>query len=236
MQSLKEQFSEYKYKIELHAHTKPASPCSEVTSERLVSAYADLGVDGVAITNHFVDYVIGNQDKNTFCDNYLKDFYNAKNAGERLGVKVYLGMEVRFPEYCNDYLVFGVDENDVRQVFSYIFGDYISFYKAFKNDKNVIIQAHPFRDNMVLQSDEYLDGIEVFNMSKGHNSRNELSKSYADARPKFIKTCGSDFHREGDEGRGIILTKTLPDDSFGLAEILKKRDYLFCIEDSIIIP
>ena len=145
-------------------------------------------------------------------------------------------MEIRFPENSNDYLVYGIGEKDIKDIFSYIYGDYIHFYKGFKNNKNVILQAHPFRNGMVLQNPDFIDGIEVFNMHPNHNSRVAVANQYANEHTEFIKTCGTDFHHEGHQGLGAILTKTLPGDSFGIAEILKSRDYLFNIAGSIMIP
>jgi hypothetical protein len=80
-------------------------------------------------------------------------------------------MEIRFPENCNDYLVFGFSEDEMGHLFDLTAVDYISFYKEFKNDKNIIIQAHPFRNGITAQNPEYLDGVETFNMHPNHNSR-----------------------------------------------------------------
>ena len=166
----------------------------------------------------------------------MDDYYKTKEIGKKNGLKVYLGMEIRFPENCNDYLIYGIEESDVKELFSYIHSDYISFYKAFKNDKNVILQAHPFRNGIGLQNPDYIDGIETFNVHPGHNSRIAFATQYASKYPHFIKTCGTDFHHEGHQGLGATLTKTLPDNSIGLAEILKSGDYLFNIAGSIVIP
>ena len=227
---------DYRYKIEFHAHTKPTSPCSDMSPQMLIERYAKSGFDGIVLTNHFIDFLLKSENPQEVSDTYLRDYYETKNLGEKHNIKVYLGMEIRFPENSNDYLVYGIEENDIKEIFSYIHGDYISFYKNFKNDKNLIVQAHPFRDGMVLQNPEFLDGIEVFNMHPGHNSRIAFASKYANEHTKFIKTCGTDFHHEGHQGLGATLTKTLPEDSVGVAEILKSRDYLFDVAGSIIIP
>lgn len=236
IKEIKNLTKEYKYKIDLHTHTSPASPCSEIKPERMVEAYKEKGFDGIVLTNHFIDFLIKSDDPKTVSQTYLDDYYKTKEIGDKKGVKVYLGMEIRFPENCNDYLIYGIDENDVKELFSYIHGDYISFYKAFKNEKNVILQAHPFRNNMVLQNPDYIDGIETFNVHPNHNSRVGIASQYANKFPHFIKTCGTDFHHEGHQALGATLTKTLPEDSFGIAEILKSGDYLFNVAGSIIIP
>ena len=227
---------EYKYKIDFHTHTSPVSPCSQITPQRMVAAYKELGFDGIVLTNHFIDFLIKSDDPEVVSQTYLSDYYKTKEIGNKNGLKVYLGMEIRFPENCNDYLIYGIEEKDIKELFSYIHGDYISFYKAFKNDKNVILQAHPFRNGIQLQNPDYIDGIETFNMHPGHNSRIGFACQYGSNYPHFIKTCGTDFHHEGHQGLGATLTKTLPEDSIGIAEILKSGDYLFNVAESIIIP
>ncbi len=227
---------EYKYKIELHAHTRPASPCSEIEPKRLIELYAEKGFDGVVITNHFVDFLIKSENPKEAADIYLKDYYEAVSEGEKRGIKVYLGMEVRFPESCNDYLVYGIGEQDIGEVFSYIHSDYITFYKNFKNGKNIILQAHPFRNGMELQNPDYIDGIEVFNMHPNHNSRVAVAARYAAEHKNFIKIGGTDFHHNNHQGLAAMLSKRLPEDSVDLARILKDRDYLLSLSGSIIIP
>ena len=53
--TLKQTISQqYKYRIELHAHTTPASVCSEIPPKQMVETYKDLGYDAITLTNHFV--------------------------------------------------------------------------------------------------------------------------------------------------------------------------------------
>ena len=68
-------FSEYRYRIELHAHTKPASRCSDIIPERLVEAYAALGYDTVVLTNHIrPNYTLDD------CLQHIRDFQKAQAA------------------------------------------------------------------------------------------------------------------------------------------------------------
>ena len=46
-------FKQYPYRIELRAHTTPASSCSNLKPEELVQLYHEKGYDGLVITNHF---------------------------------------------------------------------------------------------------------------------------------------------------------------------------------------
>ena len=84
---------------------------------------------------------------------------------------------------------------------------------------------------------ELLDGIEVYNLHPGHNSRVAVASAYAKENGKDIITIGTDYHHPGHEGLTALRSNILPEDSFGLAEILKSKDYIFEVADNnLIIP
>ena len=231
--------AEYKYRLELHAHTSPASPCSEILPEELVKTYHELGYDAVVITNHFLKWVFREQTKEEALDAYLKDFQDARAAAEKFGLNVYLGAEMRFEDYINDYLVYGVDRTILSDCYDYFDKGVEAYRRDIKLDKSVFIQAHPFRNDMTLVSPEILDGIEVFNMHPGHNSRIGLAAKYAKEKGFEIITAGSDYHHKdrGHEGVSALRVKSLPRDGFELAKLLKNGDYLFEIGgEQIILP
>ena len=220
----------YKYKCDMHVHTSPVSKCGDFSPNEVVDKYADLGFNSIVITNHFSKSVLGNfTDKDAFLKYYLNDYLQAKTQGEKKGVNVLLGLEMRFPENNNDYLVYGIDEKDVWRAYDYIFTGYEKFYKEFKNDKNLIIQAHPYRNSCSLQRLDMIDGIEVFNMHPGHNSKVALAAKLAKENPGLLTTGGTDFHHEGHEGMCALCTKNPITDSFMLADIIRLRDYIFDI-------
>ncbi len=228
--------SDYKYKTELHAHTSPVSPCSDISPEEMVDYYTALGYSSVVITNHYFAALYSDEKPADIIEYYLSGYRKTKEIGEKAGLSVILGAEVRFPENCNDYLVYGLSETDIERIFPYLATSYEEFYKTFSADGRVILQAHPFRNGMELQRPELLDGIEVFNCHPNHNSRIGVAARYAAEHPHFIKTCGSDFHHRGQQGMTALLTKEKITDSFQLARVLKSRDYLISIGESIIIP
>ena len=138
-------------------------------------------------------------------------------------------------EVDNDYLIYGICEEDLSEIIKLLDYGIDNFYKEFKNDRNIIIQAHPFRNGMELANPKSIDGIEVFNLHPGHNSRIAFAAQYASAHD-FIITCGSDFHHYGHEGISAILTKEPIKDSYHLAQILKSRDYIIDISGYKVIP
>ena len=237
---IKQQLKElYPYKIELHAHTSPMSGCSQILPEEMVETYLSKGYDAVVITNHFTSHGFIGLDKNEALSKYFADYEKTVKASKGTKLKVLLGAEARFDENWNDYLVYGVD----REVLSKIYDYFPKGVKAFRNEvelkNSTFLQAHPFRDGMVLCDPDLLDGIESFNMHPGHNSRVGLAVRYAAENNLSVKIAGSDFHHKnlGHEAVSALRTKTLPENSFELSAILKSGDYILEIgENSLVLP
>lgn len=227
----------YKYKYDLHVHTSPVSPCGDFFPVEVVDKYIALGYNGVVITNHFQPKLVDKFENPTgFAEYFLKDYHKAKEYGDTKDFDAILGIEMRFPENDNDYLVYGVSEDDVYRMLDFVYTDYETFYKEFKNEKNLVIQAHPFRKNCVLQNTDILDGIEVFNLHPGHNSAVGFASKTASENPRLLKTGGTDFHHETHQGMCATLFKERIKDSFRLAEVLKSRDYILDIWGNKILP
>lgn len=234
IETIKNLKKEYPVKIELHSHTMPVSLCARISPEDTVKAYADIGCDCLVITNHLnPDWLVG--DPAERAKEYLNDYYKAKKRGKETGVRVILGVEIRFTENSNDYLVYGVEPADIVKMIPYIDRGISEFYSKFKSEKNLILQAHPFRKNMVLAPIDSIDGIESFNCHPNHNSKIAVAAKYAKENG-FIYTGGSDHHDEGQEGLCLTRLKSLPDDSLELAKMLKSRDYIFDIAGNLVIP
>ncbi len=234
MSTVSDVISEYRFKTELHAHTNPVSRCSQIPAENVVRNYAEIGCDAVVITNHLnPDWQEGDLAENA--RRYLSDFYLAREWGDKLGVNVILGVEVRFTENFNDYLVYGVEPADIETIISFIDKGIRAFYRGFKNDRNIILQAHPFRKNMELAPLDSIDGIESFNCHPGHNSAIGFAAKYARDN-QLIVSGGTDYHHEGHHGMCFARSKVELRDSYDVADMLKSRDYLFDISGSIVFP
>lgn len=218
-------FEEYKFKTELHAHTTPASGCSEITPEHLIEVYKEKGYTSIALTNHFIVDDADPQEKIT---KYLDDYYKTIEIGKKEGINIILGSEIRFSENYNDYLIYGIIPDDLYDINSLLDKGIDNFYKEYKNDKNIILQAHPFRNGIELANPESIDGIEAFNLHPGHNSRVGFAAQYA-RKHGFLITCGTDYHHFGHEGLCGILTKEPITDSHQLAQVLKNKDYIIDI-------
>lgn len=165
---------------------------------------------------------------------YIECYRNTKKYAEEAGVTVALGMEIRFVNDAykvNDYLVYGIDEEDVYRAAEFLDGTYYEFYEGFKNERNVIIQAHPYRPGITRVDIDYLDGIEVFNLHPNQPSVVGFGARLTKEHKKLIATGGTDYHYQGDEALCLTVTKKKIKDSFDFANALKSGEYEFEIGD-----
>ena len=227
---------EYPYKTELHAHTSPVSNCSKIEAAFATKMYAELGCHTLTVTNHLADYTLEQHpDTAELAEYFVSDYYKAKEAGDKLGIAVAFGAEMRFQNDTNDYLVFGICPDDVEKMISYIPRSINEFYRDFKNDKNVIIHAHPFRNGMTRTPLGSVDGIETFNNHPAHNSRPGIATRFA-KEAGLLVTGGSDFHDPDKQGLCLARTKHKLENSYDIAEAIKSRDIIFDMSGHIVIP
>lgn len=225
----------YPYRLELHAHSSPASGCSEVPADELVRVFKEAVYDGIALTNHFIANSDYTGSKENTIEMFKKDIYLAQETGDKLGIKVYAGAELRFHNHSNnDYLFFGYTLDELPDIFDYLNTDLETFVKEYKKESSLLIQAHPFRNNMIRMNSDLLDAIEAFNVHQNHNSRVAVAAKYAAAEDK-IMTVGSDYHHPGFEGISATRTKTLPKDESELISIIKNDDFIMEIGGRILL-
>lgn len=226
----------YPYRIDLHTHTYPASPCSELSPSCLVEIYREAGLDGIVITNHLYTQLLNSLDPHDAAEAYLRDYHMAEEAAKKCGLAVYLGAELRFPESMNDYLVYGCIEEDFPSFVLAVQRSYAHFYNEVKTSTQLVMQAHPFRNGMVLQDSRLLDGIEVYNLHPRHNSRVGFAAAFAANHPELVIGGGTDCHHLGDQACCAVRFRFMPRDSVQLAELLRSRDYIFDINGGIVLP
>ena len=224
-------------KIDLHVHTSEVSLCGHLTARQTVQSYKEAGYDCLVITNHFNTYTC-NHYKNNGEDDFFRFYHDAyllaKEEGERLGMDVILGAELRFPENDSDYLIYGIDE-DWLYSHPYICRmDHKTFFDRFGSEV-LIIHAHPYRNCDTVFYD-CVHGLEVANCNPRHDSRNGLALALAKAHPRLYRTVGSDAHRPGDEGRAALLSDGPIPDSFALKDVITSGRYrLWCPEYDLIL-
>lgn len=203
-----------KYIYEPHFHTKDVSTCAHICADEAVELYKNAGYSGVVVTDHFSQHCFDNKypgdtwkDKT---DYFLSGYRNAKKH-ETEDFAVILGLEARF-ENDNDYLVFGVDEKFLYENEWFTKMTVKQFKKLAEKNQLTVIQAHPFRIDSVITNPRYIDGIEIYNGNRRHDSSNNIAEMWA-KKHGFITTSGSDFHEYEDLARGGIVFDSFVNDS-----------------------
>lgn len=214
-------------KIDLHVHTKEISLCGHVSAEDTVRMYKEAGYGAIVITNHFSNdgvYHFAHNGRNDYYDAFKDGFELARAAGERYGLTVLLGYELRFDRSSNDYLVYGMPEDVGRDYESIFRMGPREFSRIAKERDFLFYQAHPFRNHMTVVNPEYLFGIEIVNANPRHDARNEIAEAWAD-RFGLHKIGGSDFHQVEDLALGGIETEVQVETMEDLVSVLKSGNY-----------
>ncbi len=230
----KELKNRFAYATELHAHTSPVSPCADFSPAAVVDFYRKAGAHSIVITNHLLRKQ-AEGDREAEAEAYLADYYAALEAGKRVGMNVILGVEIRFYENNNDYLVYGISPEDILPFIHLVPDGIENFYRKVKNGRNIILQAHPFRRGITPAPLSAIDGIEVYNLHPGHNSVMGFAAQYARAHDLTV-SGGSDFHHQDHEAVCLMRTASPMRDSYDVAEALRSREAIFDCSGSLILP
>ena len=213
------------FKTELHAHTSEVSPCGHVTAPEVAERFIAEGYSSLVITNHYCDYVIDNikgswQEK---MDYYVYPSHLMKEyAGDRLNV--ILGCELRFEGSINDYLIYGMTEEFLRQNPDLHKMNLRTFADLAHESGMLVVQAHPFRNGITIVNPALLDGMETFNGTPSYDGRNRVAEEWA-KQYGLIRTSGSDFHNPDQRGYGGILTSAAIRTGEELVSVLKSGNY-----------
>lgn len=212
------------YKFDTHVHTSEVSLCGKVSARETVHLYKEAGYDGIVITDHYTAGLFRGTSPSEWedaVDKYLAGYKIASEEGKRIGLNVILGIELRFEENYNDYLVYGVDEEFLKENPDLPSLGLAGFNELIRGRDILIYQAHPFRQGMIAADPDLLYGIEVYNGNPRHNSDNPLALEYA--RNNNLKMIsGSDFHHVHDLARGGIILPEKVETPYELVRLLKE--------------
>ncbi len=214
-----------KYMYETHFHTSDVSTCAHISAEDAVALYKNAGYSGVVVTDHFSQDCFENKYPGETwkekVDYYLRGYKKAKALATD-DFAVLLALEARF-ENDNDYLVYGVDEDFLYNNEWFTKMTIKQFKKLAEKNQLTVIQAHPFRIDSNITNPRYIDGIEIYNGNRRHDSSNNIAEMWA-KKHGFITTSGSDFHEYEDLARGgIYLDRFVSDVKEFRAELLAGR-------------
>ncbi len=214
-----------KYLFDTHIHTKEASSCSRVWAADIVKRYKELGYNGLVITDHFSasQFKRHGSTYEEQVQKYLSGYRAAKEFEDE-NFHIILGMELRFLENDNDYLVYGFDEDFVINNDLTRYNDPEEFRPVVEENNLIIFQAHPFRIGMTVVDPELLDGVEVYNGHGDHNSRNKIAYQWSELH-SLRKLSGSDFHGNLTLEPGGVYFEEYLTDSKQVAKALREGRY-----------
>lgn len=212
-----------KYKTELHCHSKDASGCAHETAEGIAEKYYAAGYTTIFLTNHFIPHADDSENWEAKIEKRYHALQLLENASAGR-MNILMGLEFRFVQNINDYLVYGFDKEFLLSHPDMLLGGIKNFTQLARENGIITIQAHPFRFGITNTNPDYVDGIEVYNGHPGHNSNNDIAEAWATKYGK-IKTSGTDHHNPDHLPRGGILTDFPITSEKQLVEVLKSGNY-----------
>ena len=230
--------TEFRYKYEVHMHTSQGSACGRTQGHEYVEAFLEAGYDGIIITDHFlrgntaIDRSLPWED---FVEGFCKGFEDAKEAGDKAGLKVFFGWEEC--NYGDEYLVYGLDKAWLKAHPEYRRCTMKEQLRLVHEGGGVVVQAHPFREEWYIEEvriyPDDVDGCEIINAthssskSKSHNNPEFNVKAIAYAKEQgFCTSGGSDIHSTYLFGGGMAFSTKLKDPQDFIQRLLNKEDYV----------
>ena len=227
-------------KFEMHVHTAENDIFATEKAKDIVRLYKEAGYSGLVITDHyfslFYDWFkteLAGASHERIIDRWLRGYNSAREEGEKQGIVVLAGAEVRFDGTINDYLVYGLQPRDFYEL------PLLNKLKGVNEllevlPKDVcVVQAHPFRNDMVVSDPSNLFGIEVYNGGTDC-FRNQIAKSFAKYYDKKMLS-GSDFHYVDACAKGGIYTEREILTEKDLVSVLRSGDYGLIENGEIVI-
>ena len=216
-----------KYKYELHCHTKETSLCASSSAKEAVEFYKSRGYDGIVITDHYSPQTFLFHKclcPQKYIDHYLKGYRAAKEAAGD-DFTVLFAVEVRFLFTIDDFLIYGADEDFLRNSGNLM----VKYLRRLKRlcDKNnlILLEAHPFRKLRFRHNPRLLHGCEIYNGKDKGNEANIKAKRWAEENGFKVRTSGGDFHNKDKTNPGGIITDEPIKSTEDLMRILRSGNY-----------
>ncbi|NLC53327.1 MAG: PHP domain-containing protein [Firmicutes bacterium] len=227
------------FRIDLHVHTRESSFCGRTEGRLVAQLYKKAGYDGIVITDHYNRRFFRKFPQSlpwsARVDHFLQGYRGAQEEGERIGLTVLLGIELKFDDSPREYLIYGIDETFLKNhpaLYKMGIAKFRKFSKQLPpSEKILIYQAHPFRPGITPAPLGLIDGIEVYNGNPRQNSNNNTALAFA-RQNNLRMISGSDFHRLPDLARGGLILPEAVEDSRGLVRVLKRNEGIQLITDT----
>ncbi len=217
------------YKYDLHVHTSEASLCASMTAEEQVRKYVEAGYDGIVVTDHFfggntcVDRSLPWEEKAAL---YAKGYEHAKALGDKLGLKVFFGIEQGY--HSTDMLLYGLSPEWVIANPEMNDWNIPETYEAVHAAGGMMVHAHPMREASYITRislwPHHVDAVEVWNNGNHLDLWNENAEKYAKDH-NFPMTGGGDTHNLPDIPGGIVTHEPLNSIKDYIKLVMERGDY-----------
>lgn len=219
------------YKYELHSHTSECDRDADLSARELVHLYKDSGYDGMVITDHYIERFytmwfpedVKGLTHEQQVHRWLRGYYTAREEGEKIGFTVLPGTEVRFDGYPNDYLIYGLHADFFYTVPRLNELKNVQELLSLMPENACVVHAHPFRDDMVVETPRGIFGMEVFNGGTS-KFRNGIARQFAQ-HYGLAMTSGSDIHDPSRLAKGGIMTERRIKTPEDLVSVLRSGEY-----------
>ena len=210
------------YLYETHLHTCQGSACGVSEGKEYPVFYQDMGYDGIFVTDHFFQGNCAAPRTGPWearVDAYMRGYFDALEAGEKIGFKVFFGIEQNYEG--DEYLLYGLD-----RAFLLAHPDIESWprtrlFHEVRAYGGCAVQAHPFRDRGYIRRLHLqlsgVDGVEAVNTAN-HPWEDACGLRYT-RHLGLPATCGSDVHNLETMTPGRLGGVRLEE------EMLSGRDY-----------
>ena len=186
-------------KFELHCHTLGGSCCAQCSAEKMIEDYAAKGFNGVVVTNHYGSWALSDGEyANKRTDKEKVDFFfslvdHAKAEGEKRGMEIYFGIEVRISSTMTEYMLLGFDREFLYNNPRLYELTQKELFELCNKNGILIYQSHPYRMNVKAGDPRFLHGAEAFNGHFHHFNNNAVADDFC-TKNNLIKLCGTDYH------------------------------------------
>lgn len=215
------------YRLEMHAHTAGVSACAHITPAGLVARLADAGYHGVVVTNHVNDQTFRDMPDAPWRDKAARVYsgYADTLRAARGEIDVLFGCEINLAGAPNDYLVYGLTLERLIALGDPRGYDVKTLCARAHEAGMLVYQAHPMRfGSRLVNPADGLDGLEVFNGNRNHQSHNGFAAMWA-KEMALRAISGSDFHDDVFVLNGGIETRERVRDNDQLLGALTRGDY-----------
>lgn len=190
-------------KIDLHVHTRARSRCARSSTDEMIRAAVDRGLDGLVISDH--DRLVPTEDL---------DYLNAKYAPFR----IFGGIEIT--THGEHVLVLGVQEEALEDRW-WAYPDLHGFVRG---REGFLALAHPFRFNprqLEVDVERFPpDALEVHSRNTPRQAETRIRKMAAQFDVSLLSN--SDAHHSSDIGAYYNVLDREPDNMEALVRILKE--------------